>query len=185
MKMPHTLSSYQSQNSFSFIKFWHEQGRVKTGFLAPGFRCAPFYQVMQEFPSLQLFSVLDERAMAFQALGWAREARMAPLIACTSGTAGANFYPAIIEAYQSRIPLIVVTCDRPDRLRGSDSSQTIDQIDLFGKYVSFHDSFKMDEEGASVDGSLREALDLLISEQRPIHFNLSFEDPSFNQEKRA
>lgn len=103
--------------------------------IAPGSRNTPLVLAFAEHPRVQVWSVLDERSAAFMALGlaWATEKPVAML--CTSGSAAANFFPAIVEAKQSRVPLIVITADRPGELRHSGANQTIDQVKLFGDYA--------------------------------------------------
>ena len=81
-----------------------------------------------EHPSIKEWVVIDERSAAFFALGIAKQSRRAVAIVCTSGTAAANYFPAVVEAYHSRVPLIVLTADRPHELRDIGAPQAIDQI---------------------------------------------------------
>ncbi len=104
--------------------------------LAPGSRHTPLVLAFARHrEAIDLYSHLDERSAAFFALGLALGADEPVALICTSGSAAANFFPAIVEAQQSRLPLIVLTADRPPELRGSGANQTIDQIKLFGDYV--------------------------------------------------
>src|SRR4051794_37009963 len=80
---------------------------------------------------------LDERSAAFFGLGLARATRRAVALLATSGTAAANFLPALVEAFQNRVPLIALTADRPHELRDVGAPQTIDQLRLFGEHVKW------------------------------------------------
>lgn len=102
---------------------------------APGSRHTPLMLAFAKHPDIKVYSHLDERSASFFALGLALASDEPVALVCSSGTAGANMYPAIIEAHQSRVPLIVLTADRPHELRHSGANQTIDQIKLFGDFV--------------------------------------------------
>ncbi|MCY4644673.1 MAG: 2-succinyl-5-enolpyruvyl-6-hydroxy-3-cyclohexene-1-carboxylic-acid synthase [Bacteriovoracales bacterium] len=169
------VSLLQFQNSYRLVVSLERLG-VGVGLLSPGLRCAPLYLALKK-SSLPLHSVIDERALAFEALGWCRTQKRPPLLACTSGTAPAHFYPAVIEAYQSRLPLVILSCDRPVRLRGSDSAQTIDQEHLYGRYSCFDQSLEL-YKNIPVEEIASLAFKAMTKEQRPIHLNLSYEAPS-------
>ena len=178
-----TQAQLQFQSSWQIAHFLRNQLQVDIAFLAPGLRCAPLYLAFKNC-DLPLCSGLDERAMAFQALGHGQTRGGPAVIACTSGTAGAHFYPAIIEAYQARDPLVVLTCDRPQRLRGSDSAQTIDQRKFFGKYVCFEQSLELYQEmpGEDLKDVLSAMAQALHQEQRPVHLNLAYQHPLLDEE---
>jgi 2-succinyl-5-enolpyruvyl-6-hydroxy-3-cyclohexene-1-carboxylate synthase len=102
----------------------------------PGSRHTPLILAFARHKEkINIYSHLDERSASFFALGLALALDEPVAIVCTSGTAGANFFPAIIEAHQSRVPLIVLTADRPHELRQSGANQTIDQVKMFGDFV--------------------------------------------------
>lgn len=103
--------------------------------IAPGSRSTPLTLAFAKTEGIQKHTHLDERSAAFYALGLARAADSPVALVCTSGTAGANFFPAIIEAHQSHIPLLILTADRPHELRHSGANQTMDQVKLYGDYV--------------------------------------------------
>ncbi len=104
--------------------------------LAPGSRhTALVLAFARHKGAVDISTHLDERSAAFFALGCALATGEPAAVVCTSGSAAANFFPAIIEAHQSRVPLLVLTADRPHELRGSGANQTIDQVKLFGDYV--------------------------------------------------
>jgi 2-succinyl-5-enolpyruvyl-6-hydroxy-3-cyclohexene-1-carboxylate synthase len=107
--------------------------------IAPGSRSTPLTLAFAQNPHIKIYRHLDERSAGFFALGLAKgssEPFTRPVaLVCTSGTAAANFHPAIIEAYYSGVPLLVLTADRPPELRGSGANQTIDQVKMYGDHV--------------------------------------------------
>src|SRR4029077_18351452 len=88
-------------------------------------------------PRIRAWSHIDERCAGFFALGAAKWSGRPVALTCTSGTAAANLYPAVIEAHWARVPLIVLTADRPPELRGVGAGQTIDQLKLYGTAVKW------------------------------------------------
>lgn len=103
--------------------------------VAPGSRSTPLALTIARQPGARLWMHIDERSAGFFALGMAKVLRAPVALVCTSGTAAANFLPAVVEAFYARIPLIVLTADRPHELRDVGAPQTIDQINLFGKHA--------------------------------------------------
>ncbi|MCS6835762.1 MAG: 2-succinyl-5-enolpyruvyl-6-hydroxy-3-cyclohexene-1-carboxylic-acid synthase [Anaerolineae bacterium] len=108
---------------------------VRHAIIAPGSRSTPLAFAFYEVEDIRAHSLLDERSAAFFALGLARTTQTPVVLLCTSGSAAANFFPAIVEAHETRVPLIVITADRPHELRHSGANQTIDQIKLYGNYA--------------------------------------------------
>ena len=105
--------------------------------VSPGSRSAPLALAASAHPELRDRSILDERSAAFFALGLARARRSPVALVCTSGTAAANYLPAVVEAWYGRVPLLLVTADRPPELRDRGAGQTIDQVHLYGAYTRF------------------------------------------------
>ncbi|OGX27898.1 MAG: 2-succinyl-5-enolpyruvyl-6-hydroxy-3-cyclohexene-1-carboxylic-acid synthase [Omnitrophica WOR_2 bacterium RIFCSPHIGHO2_02_FULL_48_11] len=103
--------------------------------LAPGSRSSPLVAAVAAQKKAKSFIHFDERGVAFHALGYVAATRKPCALICTSGTAVANFFPAIIETSKKKLPLIVLTADRPPELRLSGADQTIDQVNIFGDYV--------------------------------------------------
>jgi len=102
---------------------------------SPGSRSTPYLLAASRRADLTIHSVIDERAAGFFALGMARVTGRPPLLLCTSGTAPAHYYPAVIEASEAAIPLVILSADRPLALRGRGAPQTTDQVDLYGRHA--------------------------------------------------
>ena len=157
----------------SIIKQLIELG-VKDVVLSPGSRNAPLSIALYEASEKGLINLhvrIDERGAAFFALGIAKaSARYVPVV-CTSGTAVANFYPALLEAHHSDINLLLLTADRPARLRGTGSNQTTDQSNIFGAFVR-----------ASFDTDKDLDLSKALSGSGPVHVNLQFDEPLLDQD---
>ncbi|MBM0742472.1 2-succinyl-5-enolpyruvyl-6-hydroxy-3-cyclohexene-1-carboxylic-acid synthase [Phormidium sp. CLA17] len=111
---------------------------LKTAVICPGSRSAPLAIAFANHLDIDAIPVLDERSAAFFALGVARQQHQPVALICTSGTAGANFYPAVIEAYESRVPLLIFTADRPPELRDCNAGQAIDQQKLYGSFPNWY-----------------------------------------------
>ncbi|MEA2469543.1 MAG: 2-succinyl-5-enolpyruvyl-6-hydroxy-3-cyclohexene-carboxylate synthase, partial [Thermoleophilaceae bacterium] len=99
---------------------------------SPGSRNAPLALVLAGDPRLAAVSVIDERSAGFVALGIAKSSGRPVAVTCTSGSAAANLMPAVVEAHEARVPLIVLTADRPPELRDTGAGQAIDQIKMYG-----------------------------------------------------
>lgn len=132
MKKTDSLTRYIS----AFIQELVHHG-VTDIVISPGSRSTPIAMVMAEHPKLKLHVQVDERSAAFFALGIAKATNRPAVVLCTSGTAAANYFPAIAEAKISRVPLIILTADRPHELRDVGAPQAIDQIHLYGDHVKW------------------------------------------------
>ena len=111
---------------------------LKYAIVCPGSRSAPLTIAFAQHPHIEAIPVLDERSASFFALGLAKQTDRPVALVCTSGTAGANFYPAVIEARESRVPLLVLTADRPPELRDCNAGQAIDQQKLYGDFPNYY-----------------------------------------------
>ncbi len=124
---------------------------------------------------------VDERAAAFQALGHARATGRPAALICTSGTALANYLPAVIEAFQDRVPLIVLSADRPPELRHAGANQSIDQVKLYGSYAKFSFDLPCPDEAVAPQVVLT-TIDQLVRQAAsepagPVHLNCMFREP--------
>ncbi len=149
--------------------------------LAPGSRSAPLALALADDERIRLHVLLDERSAAFFALGAAKASGRPALVLCTSGTAAAHFHPAVLEADQSRVPLVVCTADRPAELRDSGAPQTTDQVHLYGGAV--RNFFDLPADG---DPAARAAWRPIASRvwaeaagppAGPVHLNVAFREP--------
>jgi 2-succinyl-5-enolpyruvyl-6-hydroxy-3-cyclohexene-1-carboxylate synthase len=155
---------------------------VETAVLAPGSRSTPLTVALSSHPDIQAVSQLDERSAAFFALGYAkRTGHPAPLV-CTSGTALGNFHPAVIEADAARVPMVLLTADRPPELAQSGANQTIDQEKFYGDAVRHYRKLPEPEAADRKLRSLRTALARGIdiacgSNAGPVHLDVPFRKP--------
>ncbi len=156
--------------------------------LAPGSRSTPlamaFYEAARQ-QRLRLHVRIDERSASFTALGLAKASRLPVAVLCTSGTAAANFHPAVIEADESGVPLVVLTADRPAELRGIGANQAIDQIKLYGAAVRWFCEAGLPEARPGAVGYWRSlacqawanAAGCVGGLPGPVHLNLPFREP--------
>ena len=156
--------------------------------LAPGSRSTPlamaFYEAARQ-RRLRLHVRIDERSASFTALGLAKASRLPVAVLCTSGTAAANFHPAVIEADESGVPLVVLTADRPAELRGIGANQAIDQIKLYGSAVRWFGEAGLPEARPGAVGYWRSlacqawahAAGRVGGLPGPVHLNLPFREP--------
>jgi 2-succinyl-5-enolpyruvyl-6-hydroxy-3-cyclohexene-1-carboxylate synthase len=159
----------------TLVDDWVARG-VRHAVVAPGSRNTPMGLALAERADLAVHVMHDERAAAFVALGLGLSGTPAALL-CTSGTAAANFHPAVVEADLSAVPMIVVTADRPPELRDVGAPQTIDQTHLFGHAVRwFHDPGVADGTLAATWRSLARRV-IEAAATGPVHLNLPFRDP--------
>ena len=150
--------------------------------ICPGSRSAPLAVAFAQQEQIEAISILDERSAAFFALGHGKRTHKPVALICTSGTAGANFYPAIIEAHESRVPLLVLTADRPPELRHCQAGQAIDQQKLYGNYTSWYSELALPELSLNQLRYLRQTL--VYGWERTgfpvpgvVHLNCPFREP--------
>ncbi|MUK90043.1 2-succinyl-5-enolpyruvyl-6-hydroxy-3-cyclohexene-1-carboxylic-acid synthase [Ornithinibacillus sp. L9] len=159
---------------------------AKTGLtdvvISPGSRSTPLAMTMAEHPTIKEWIILDERSAAFFGLGLAKQTKRAVALVCSSGTAAANYFPAIVEAYQSRVPLVVLTADRPHELRDVGAPQAIDQIKLYGDYVKWFQEMSMPEATPAMLAYVRKNAARAVQTAQgdnagPVHLNFPFREP--------
>jgi 2-succinyl-5-enolpyruvyl-6-hydroxy-3-cyclohexene-1-carboxylate synthase len=150
--------------------------------ISPGSRSTPLTVAFAQHPDVTVFSHLDERSSAFFALGRARRTGQPTPLVCTSGTAAANFHPAVIESTQAGVPMLVLTADRPPELIDSGANQTVDQEKLYGDAVRWYRDMPEPEAEPRKIRMLRTTAARALSaatgaDPGPVHLNCRFRKP--------
>ncbi|NNE25973.1 MAG: 2-succinyl-5-enolpyruvyl-6-hydroxy-3-cyclohexene-1-carboxylic-acid synthase [Saprospiraceae bacterium] len=175
------ISSKQSINRLAYI--CHRKG-IKDIVFSAGSRNAPVIIAFVESGLFNCYSIPDERAAAFVAMGMAQASGKPTLICCTSGSAAANYTPAICEAYYQGIPLIVLTADRPVEMIDQGAGQSIRQFNMYRNFIKA--SFQFEQEALNEDALdkndkiIQQAIHIAEEDTKgPVHINLPFEEPLY------
>lgn len=161
------------------------RGGVTDAVVAPGSRSTPLALALAEHPRMRTHVHIDERSAAFFALGLAKALGRPSVVLCTSGTAAANFHPAVLEAFHSRTPMIVCTADRPPEMREVGEAQTVDQVRLYGTATRWYFEVEAPGDDSDLPGRLptwRALASRAIAESMgapagPVHLNIPFREP--------
>ncbi|WP_342536093.1 2-succinyl-5-enolpyruvyl-6-hydroxy-3-cyclohexene-1-carboxylic-acid synthase [Sporosarcina sp. FSL K6-3508] len=158
-----------------------QQGANKA-VISPGSRSTPLAYAFSKSEDMQTFIQTDERSAAFYALGLVKATGRPVVLLCTSGTAASNYHPAVTESYYARLPLIVITADRPHELREVGAPQAIDQIRMFGEHVKESVDFPVPENRAEILNYMEQRAVRLLAvaktaPQGPVHLNVPFREP--------
>ena len=149
--------------------------------ISPGSRSTPLVCAAARNKKAQKIICYDERGSAFHALGYAQATNNPAAVIVTSGTAVANLFTAIVEAHQNNIPMIVLTADRPPELHDTGANQTINQVDIFGRFVKWFFGFPCPDQSIHPKMILT-AIDYAVylstsSPEGPVHINCMFREP--------
>ena len=158
------------------------QAGLTDAVICPGSRSTPFAWALAETPGIRCHSLIDERAAGFFALGLGRVTGRPALVLSTSGSAAANFFPAVVEASLARVPLLVLTADRPLEVQSGEAPQTIDQVKLYGDYARrFFDLGVPEASPSALGGMMRLVTQgfaaALAPEPGPVHLNARARKP--------
>lgn len=153
---------------------------VQTVVTSPGSRSTPLTVAAVRNPKLEALTILDERSAGFFALGLAKRSRRPVALVCTSGSALANYMPAVVEASMGGTPLLLLTADRPPELQACHSGQTIDQVKFYGDYVRFFHQMALPD--SKLFAYLRQTLVHALAQSLqprpgPVQLNFPFRDP--------
>ena len=178
------MHSPRNRNEAVASAFVEELARsgIRHACAAPGSRSTPLILALHAEAGIRLWTHLDERSMAFFALGLAKTLREPVAIACTSGTAAANFLPAVAEARGARVPLVVLTADRPPEATRWGAHQTMDQTGLYGSFVKWAETQPTPETTPAVLRHARASACRAAAAARsgvpgPVHVNFPFREP--------
>jgi 2-succinyl-5-enolpyruvyl-6-hydroxy-3-cyclohexene-1-carboxylate synthase len=155
---------------------------LQTAVVCPGSRSAPLAIAFAQHPNIEAIPVLDERSAAFFALGLSRRRGTPAVLICTSGTAGANFYPAVIEARESRVPLLILTADRPPELRHCHAGQATTQVNLYSSFPNWQAELALPAAEPQRLAYLRQTAMYAWERSQfptpgPVHLNIPFREP--------
>lgn len=159
-----------------------QRAGVRNVIICPGSRSTPLAMAFADQPGIRTWMHVDERSAAFFGLGMAKRLRQPVALLCTSGTAAANFLPALVEAKLSHVPLLVLTADRPHELRDNGAPQSIDQNRLYGTYAKWFVEVALPE---ATDAALRyirilasrAAATTQLLPAGPVHLNFPLREP--------
>lgn len=172
----------EKRNVQSLLEIAYFHG-IRTVVFSPGSRNAPLVIAFQADDRFEKVIIPDERSAGFFAMGVIQERREPVAVCCTSGSAAANYMPAVVEAFYQRLPLVLLTADRPKEWVDQGEGQTIRQEGLYGQHVVAEANLLVDSpsdaDRAYNDRMLNEALSMAALREGPVHVNLPFEEPLY------
>ncbi len=172
------IGALNAARARSIVRACVAQG-VRHAVVSPGSRNTPVLLALAA-ANIDVRVILDERAAGVFALGLSKAAGSPTLLSCTSGSAGANYLPAVVEASHGRTAIVVVTADRPEELQGCGAPQTMNQIGLYGSFCGRSEHLPAPQTSADVNDTeaLVETLVQYAAEHRgPVHLNVAFREP--------
>ncbi len=177
------MKKFSSKRSVQILAHLLKEYEIFDIVISPGSRNAPLSIHFGETDEFNCYSIIDERSAGFVALGMAQSEKKPVAVTCTSGSAAANYYPAVTEAFYSNIPLLILSADRPHDFVDIFDGQTIRQENLFQQH-SYGD-FQLVEDGKeNADDEnfeiIKKAIELCIMKQGPVHINIPLEEPLYD-----
>ncbi len=173
------MSLHSDKKTTRQLSSWLKKFQIFDIIISPGSRNAPLIIEFTNQADFNNYSIVDERSAGFFALGMAQQKQKPVVLVCTSGSALLNYYPAIAEAFYSKIPLIIASADRPQKWVDQGEGQTIRQHKVFKNHSYYN--ITLDEKADNKNEKLIfEALKTAIEKQGPVHINIPFDEPLYN-----
>ncbi len=176
------MKQYSSKRSIQIISHLLKEYGITNIVLSPGSRNAPMSIHFSETDEFSCYSIVDERSAGFVALGMAQSQKKPAALSCTSGSAAANYYPAVTEAFYQNVPLLLLTADRPTDFVDLFDGQTIRQKNLFQQH-SYGDFELMEDDREGADDynfeTVKKAIELCYEKQGPVHINIPLSEPLY------
>lgn len=177
------MKQFSSKRSIQILTHLLKEYEISDVVISPGSRNAPLAVHFSETDELNCYSIVDERSAAFVGLGMAKSSKKPVAITCTSGSAAANYYPAVTEAFYQNIPLLVLTADRPVDFVDLFDGQTIRQNEIYQQH-SYGDFQLLEDGEANADeenfATIKKAIELCYEKQGPVHVNIPLKEPLYN-----
>lgn len=176
------MKQFSSKRSVQILGYLLKEYGINDVVISPGSRNAPLAIHFSEMDEMNCYSIVDERSAAFVALGMAKSIKKPVAVTCTSGSAAANYYPAVTEAFFQNTPLLLLTADRPTDYVDIFDGQTIRQKDLYQQH-SYGDFQLLEDSRESADDEnfalIKKAIEVCIEKQGPVHINIPLEEPLY------
>lgn len=176
------MKQFSSKRSIQILAYLLKEYGIFNIVISPGSRNAPLAIHFSETDEFNCYSIVDERSAAFVGLGMAKSEKKPVAITCTSGSASANYYPAITEAFYQNVPLLILTADRPTDYVDIFDGQTIRQKEIFEQH-SYGDFQLLEDGKENADDEnfalIKKAIELCFEKQGPVHINIPLEEPLY------
>ncbi len=180
------MKKHSAKKSAQIISAVLKKAGISQIVISPGSRNAPLIIEFTNQPEFENFSIIDERVAGFFALGLVQQSRKPVVLVCTSGSAVLNYHPAVAEAFYSKLPLIIISADRPKKWIDQGEGQTIRQHEVLKNHTWFNVSLseKPDHLTKNIDW-IRKAVQTAIEKQGPVHINVPFDEPLYEIVKQS
>lgn len=176
------MKQFTTKRSVQILAYLLHKYEIFDIVISPGSRNAPLAIHFSELEEFNCYSIIDERSAAFVGMGMAKATKKPVAITCTSGSAAANYYPAIVEAFYQNIPVLILTADRPRDYVDIFDGQTIRQKDMYQQH-SYGDFQLVEDSAENADdenfATIKKAIEVCFEKQGPVHINIPLEEPLY------